>query len=179
MRRVIATTALLTAVTTTGAVWAYTPEPDEEAATITQLVLDAPATIERAYPTRYEPIFVSEPPPVPDVPQPDWPCVHWYATSIEAGFEHSDWPDLGTIMWRESRCFPDAYNGSDPAGGSRGLTQVNGSWRGYLRRAGVLWDITELFDPLTNLRAARTIVQYDRDRGRCDYQQWATKQGLC
>jgi hypothetical protein len=57
--------------------------------------------------------------------------------------------------------------------------QVNGSWRTWLRDRGIISQVTDLHDPLTNFRAARAIVQYDRDRGRCDWQQWSTRRGLC
>lgn len=142
------------------------------------LVLDRPATISPGvYALREFARRVTDP-PTPPIPA-DWVCVEWYETSLAAGFTRDDWPALGVIMWRESRCNPAAFNGRDPAGGSRGLTQVNGSWRGWLRQQGILWDITELHDPLTNLRAARAIVQYDRDRGNCPWKQWSTRQGLC
>jgi len=153
-------------------------EPHEEQRVIDGLVLDRAAALESpVHAQRLWAIRVTEP-PVSPVPA-DWSCREWYETSILAGFEHSDWPAVGIIAWRESRCNPSAFNGTDPSGGSRGIMQVNGSWRRYLRDAGVLWDITELHDPLTNFRAARVIVQYDRDRGRCDWQQWSTRRGLC
>lgn len=148
------------------------PEPWDD------LVLDRPASIApgvaaiRQYARR-----ISQAPTPPG--NPDWPCNQWFNTSVDAGFTRDDWPAVGIIMWRESRCNPAAHNGSDPAGGSRGLTQVNGSWRRYLRDHAILTDITELHDPLTNLRAARLIVQYDRDRGNCDWKQWSTRRGLC
>lgn len=142
------------------------------------LVLDRPATISSGvYALREFARRVTDP-PEPPIPA-DWPCREWYDVSILAGFEHTDWPAVGIIAWRESRCNPSAHNGSDPSGGSRGIMQVNGSWRGWLRDRGILWDITELHDPLTNLRAARAIVQYDRDRGNCDWKQWSTRRGLC
>jgi hypothetical protein len=142
------------------------------------LILDRPATIspigfaERQVARR---ITTPPPPPVPE----DWLCREWYETSIRAGFKRSDWPAVGIIAYRESRCRPEAFNGRDPSGGSRGIMQVNGSWRRWLRDRGILWDITELHDPLTNMRAARAIVQYDRDRRRCDWTQWSTRRGLC
>jgi hypothetical protein len=142
------------------------------------LVLDRPATISpqvQALRKFYMRITQPPQPPIPD----DWLCPQWYDVSIKAGFTHDDWPAVGIIAWRESRCFPNVHNGRDPSGGSRGIMQVNGSWRRYLRERDILWDITELHDPLTNMIAARAIVQYDRDRGNCDWKQWSTRQGLC
>ena len=143
------------------------------------LVLDQPATIEfrRFAAIRDIARRVTDPPP-PPIPA-DWQCVEWYEVSIEAGFTHDDWPAVGIIAWRESRCNPAAFNGRDPSGGSRGIMQVNGSWRSWLRDRGIITHVTDLHDPLTNMRAARAIVQYDRDRGRCSWTQWSTKRGLC
>jgi hypothetical protein len=142
------------------------------------LVLDRPATISPEVQALRKFYMRVTQPPVSPIPE-DWLCTQWYDVSIEAGFTHDDWPAVGIIAWRESRCFPNVHNGRDPSGGSRGIMQVNGSWRRYLRERDILWDITELHDPLTNFRAARAIVQYDRDRGRCDWTQWSTRRGLC
>lgn len=142
------------------------------------LVLDRPAKIASGVQAIRDFAQRVTEPPKPPIPA-DWQCAEWYDVSIQAGFAHSDWPAVGIVAWRESRCNPAAFNGSDPSGGSRGIMQVNGSWRRWLRDQGILWDITELHDPLTNMRAARAIVQYDRDRGRCDWTQWSTRRGLC
>ena len=146
------------------------------------LVLDRPATISPQVQALRKFYMRVTQPPVSPIPE-DWLCTQWYDVSIEAGFTHDDWPALGVIMWRESRCFPNVHNGRDPNTGSFGLAQINGYWcrGGGLRTLG--WPSGNLcqsmFDPLTNLQAARSIVQYDRDRGNCDYRQWSTRQGLC
>jgi len=176
---------LLTGVIVLGLVWAghaVAAEPHQEQRIIETLVLDRAATLQSpVYAQRLWAIKVTEP-PQPPVPA-DWLCREWYDVSIEAGFTHDDWPALGVIMWRESRCRPDVHNGSDPNTGSFGLSQINGYWcrGGGLRTLG--WPSGNLcpsmFDPLTNLQAARSIVQYDRDRGRCSWTQWSTRAGLC
>jgi hypothetical protein len=142
------------------------------------LVLDRPATISPVgFAERQAARRVTQPPP-PPIPA-DWQCTEWYDVSIQAGFTRSDWPAVGIIAWRESRCNPAAFNGRDPSGGSRGIMQVNGSWRTWLRDRGIITRVEDLHDPLTNFRAARAIVQYDRDRGRCSWTQWSTRRGLC
>jgi hypothetical protein len=172
MRRLLAFTALL----------ALLPASTVTANPWDDLVLDRPATISPpGFAERQAARRVTNPPP-PPIPA-DWQCSEWYETSLAAGFERSDWPALGIIMWRESRCRPTVHNGSDPNTGSFGLTQINGYWcrGGGLRNLG--WPAGNhcpaMFDPLTNLQAARAIVQYDRDRGRCSWQQWSTRRGLC
>lgn len=60
------------------------------------------------------------------------------------------------ICWRESRANPKAWNKSDPASGSYGLWQINGSW--VTVTANVCsseWgDRTALFDPVCNAKVA-------------------------
>ena len=47
-------------------------------------------------------------------------CGEWHDLAISVGWSESDWPILSRIMYRESRCQPDAWNGSDA-----GLVQCN------------------------------------------------------
>jgi hypothetical protein len=146
------------------------------------LVLDRPATISPAgFAQRQAARRITTPPP-PPIPT-DWQCSEWYDTTLDAGFSRDDWPAIGIIMWRESRCNPTAHNGRDPNTGSFGLMQINGYWcrGGGLRNLG--WGsgnhCPAMFDPATNLRAARAIADYDLERGRCPWTQWSTRQGLC
>ena len=79
----------------------------------------------------------------------------------------SDW-DIETLMMvvrRESACTPTAYNATDPNGGSYGLTQINGFWcrpskywpQGWLQAHGIVGACEDLWDPMTNLKAAYAI----------------------
>jgi hypothetical protein len=73
-------------------------------------------------------------------------------------------------MSRESTCFARAWNKQDPYTGSYGLTQLNGSWRGTFKRAGLIKNsMIELFNPKKNLRAAYWIYQ------RSGWAPWGTK----
>jgi hypothetical protein len=178
MKRLASITAILVAVWAGHAIAA---EPHQEQRIIDQLVLDRTATLQSpVYAQRLWAIRVTEP-PAPPIPA-DWQCAEWYDTTLDAGFSRDDWPAIGIIMWRESRCNPNVHNGSDPNTGSFGLMQINGYWcRGGLRNLG--WGsgnhCLNMFDPATNLRAARAIADYDLERDRCPWTQWSTRQGLC
>jgi len=87
-----------------------------------------------------------------------WPNVQrWYATAIDAGFRPDEWRQVSCLIRRESGGNPNAYNGRDPAGGSRGLMQINGVHVRWLRNAGILTYADDLYNPWTNLRAAREL----------------------
>lgn len=112
-------------------------------------------------------------------------CPEWYSIALEAGWPASDWERVDYIIHRESRCDPRAHNRSDPMSGSRGGAQINGFWckpnryeshpAGYLGAKGILSTCEDLFDPLTNLRAARAIYDYGVERGQCPWRPWTTR----
>lgn len=116
------------------------------------------------------------------VPDIDAPCPEWHPTAIEAGWDTDHLERLGYIIWRESRCQPDAFNGDDPNGGSVGLVQINQYWckqnrynpDGWLQAQGVLGHCDDLHDPLTNLTAALAIYGYAEGRG-CGWSPWTTR----
>lgn len=108
------------------------------------------------------------PPPVPPtttVPVGDWKCPQWMGLALEVGWPSDQLPMLDRTLWKESRCNSDSFNGSDPMGGSYGLSQTNGFWcestkyhpNGWLQGQDILYTCTDLFDPTTNLRAALAI----------------------
>lgn len=112
-------------------------------------------------------------------------CLEWHDIALEAGWRSDLLARLDTVMWRESRCLPHAWNTSDPASGSRGLIQVNGWWcrsnryspvpGGWLETQGVASSCEDLFDPLTNLRAGWAIFNYSLERNGCGWSPWATR----
>lgn len=100
------------------------------------------------------------------IPAGDWVCATLMPVALEAGFPVGELPMVDRIMARESACNPQAFNGSDPGSGSYGLMQVNGAaWCdgntyhpiGWLQEQGIVSSCDDLFDPLTNLRAAFAI----------------------
>ena len=86
---------------------------------------------------------------------------------------HVGWPEheLTTVVavaYRESRCQPDAFNPTDPNGGSAGAMQLNYFWckpskyyaNGYLQAYGLIRSCDDLFDLEDNLRSALAIYRY-------------------
>lgn len=123
------------------------------------------------------------------VPVPsDALCPQWWPLAIEAGWTPDLLPTLDYVMWRESRCLPDQHNTTLNKDGSSdmGLTQVNDrSWclgtrwypNGYLQTIGVLNYVgcNELFDPYTNLKAAKAIYDYSLRENDAGWQPWSIK----
>lgn len=109
-------------------------------------------------------------------------CPQWWPQLRNTGLPEHDLTRWDYIIWRESRCQPDAHNGEDPNSGSRGLTQINGFWcrpsqyhpDGWLQAQGVLQHCDELYDPVTNLLAAYNVWRYAQDRG-CGWSPWTTR----
>lgn len=112
-------------------------------------------------------------------------CGQWWVLALEAGWQEEELETLDYIMWRESRCQPEAHNTTLNRDGSTdiGLTQVNDrSWclptrwypNGYLQTIGVLANVgcEELFDPLTNLRAAKAIHDYAKETSNDGFSPW-------
>jgi hypothetical protein len=86
---------------------------------------------------------------------------------------HVGWPEheltqLIAVAYRESRCNFDAFNPTDPNGGSAGVMQINYFWckpssyyaNGYLQAYGLLRTCDDLFDLEDNLRSALAIYRY-------------------
>ena len=124
---------------------------------------------------RYE--YTVDAVPVPQIPsttlttQPDAPktlCEQVFDTAKAIGWPADQLGMVVAIAQRESRCQPDAFNPSDPNGGSYGIMQINGFWcqpsrywpNGYLQAYGLLTSCADLYDRETNLRAALAIYQY-------------------
>ena len=78
-------------------------------------------------------------------------CGEWHDLAISVGWSESDWPILSRVIYRESRCQPDAWNGSDA-----GLIQCNKIHSAWLNELG--WTFPDsMFDPETNLRFAKML----------------------
>jgi hypothetical protein len=86
---------------------------------------------------------------------------------------HVGWPEheltqLVAVAYRESRCQPDAFNATDPNGGSAGAMQINYFWckpsryyaNGYLQAYGLIRTCDDLFNLEDNLRSALAIYRY-------------------
>ena len=81
-------------------------------------------------------------------------CAQYVADAITAGWPADQAPILARVMFRESRCNPLAFNSQDSNGGSRGLMQVNGVHETWLKEAGIITHVDDLFRPEVNIIAA-------------------------
>lgn len=73
-------------------------------------------------------------------------CGEWHDLAISVGFTEEDWLTLSAIIYRESRCQPDAWNGHDA-----GLTQINQIHQQWVEESG--WKFPDdLFNPENSLR---------------------------
>ena len=98
----------------------------------------------------------------------DTKCQQWLQTALEAG-----WPNdrkildrLGYVMWRESRCQPDADSGPD-----HGLTQINQIHTQWITDLG--WTLEEMKDPAKNLRFAWLLYSGREANGQCGWTPWS------
>ncbi len=112
-------------------------------------------------------------------------CPGWYGLALEAGWHADSMPTLDYVIWRESRCLADAHNKTLNRDKSTdiGLTQINDrSWclptrwypDGYLQNLGILEEAGcgELFDPLTNLKAAKALYDYSEKQTGHGWTPW-------
>jgi soluble lytic murein transglycosylase-like protein len=81
------------------------------------------------------------------------------------------WPDeqldtVDLIMWRESRCTPDARSKTSDSG----LMQINDMHREHLANYGLT--LADLFDPFLNLYAARIVSDLAVSYGWSPFQPW-------
>ena len=116
----------------------------------------------------------------PAVKADGFKCPRAMALALQAGFRQSDLPKLDYIIYRESRCRPEAVGLNRRADGTvwssdYGLTQINGySWITYLRNLKIVTKSSQLLEPLTNLRAAKALYDYSKKEGLNPWHQWRT-----
>lgn len=109
-------------------------------------------------------------------------CGEWHELAMAVGWTKEQWPKLSYVIHRESRCRIEAYNGTDPNGGSRGLMQINGYWckknrwnpHGWLQAQGILETCDDLYKPEVNLRAGLAMWNYSQQYNGCGWRPWAT-----
>lgn len=106
---------------------------------------------------------------------------HQYATAVAfVGFPSSERAVALRVMHRESRCIHTVFNSSDPNGGSIGLMQINMFWckpsryypDGWLQAQNLVASCDDLYNPLTNLKAAKAIYDYSLDWNGNGWQPW-------
>lgn len=101
-------------------------------------------------------------------------CSEWWATARQMGWADDLLPVLDEVMWRESRCQPDATNGAD-----HGLVQVNwATWRPLVESFG--YTKADLYVPAINLLIGQRIYQAAVDSGyRCPWSPWSSSGNYC
>ena len=123
--------------------------------------------------TSVEPVLAPTLPPVPLV-GPDTPCQEWIPTAVAQG-----WPEdrdiletLASVMWRESRCQPEALSKAS----DHGLLQINEpTHRAYVEELyGIPFEIA-MADPAKNLNFAWHLYAELEAQGRCGWQPWSLK----
>ena len=103
-------------------------------------------------------------------------CEQFSALAVNLGWPADQRTVLESVMFRESRCIPNAYNGKDPQGGSRGLMQLNSFWTPWLKERGLITSEQNLLQADVNLRAALAIYNYGVDKHGYGWGPWsATK----
>lgn len=117
--------------------------------------------------TTVAPTTTSTVPPAPHVIVLEGQCAQWLDEALEVGWPESELETIDYLIWRESRCEPDAFNPDDPRGGSLGLMQINRHWCvpnpsydimiGWLQELGVMGQCEDLYDPRVNLQSALLI----------------------
>ena len=138
-------------------------------------VQTAPAVVSYAPPTLPDPTTTIAAPtttegPILPIVGPDTPCQEWVPEAIQAG-----WPadrqileTLMSIMWRESRCQPDAWNGHDA-----GLTQINQIHSKWIAELGFGNHPDAMFNPLLNLEFAWKLYRSREAKGLCGWKPWS------
>ena len=101
------------------------------------------------------------------ITQPD-ACQTVFDMARHVGWPEHELTQLVAVAYRESRCNRDAFNPTDPNGGSAGVMQINYFWckpssyyvNGYLQAYGLLRTCDDLFNLEDNLRSALAIYRY-------------------
>jgi len=80
-------------------------------------------------------------------------CGEYHDLAISVGWPEEEWPRLREVIWRESRCITNSWNGADS-----GLTQINQIHTEWLSQMG--WSHPQdMFDPEKNLTFAFRLWQ--------------------
>jgi hypothetical protein len=106
-------------------------------------------------------------------------CEQFSALAVNLGWPADQRTVLESVMFRESRCTPQAHNTTLNKDKSQdwGLLQINGrSWTKWLIGKGVITQVEDLLHAETNLLAGLEIYNYGVDRYGYGWGPWsATK----
>jgi len=137
--------------------------------------VEAPVVVSYGLATLPDPTTTSVAPtttqgPILPLVSPDTPCQEWIPEAIAAGWP-ADRQILETLMriiWRESRCQPDAWNGHDA-----GLTQINQIHTAWIAELGLGNHPDAMFDPARNLKFAWKLYSSREAAGKCGWKPWS------
>ena len=94
-------------------------------------------------------------------------CGEWHDLAMEVGWQESEWETLSTVLYTESRCTVDAWNGHDA-----GLSQINQIHTAWLNEMG-LSHPEDMFDPRNNLWFAYKLYSSREEKGLCGWKPWS------
>ena len=102
-------------------------------------------------------------------------CVEWTVHALAAGWPLDEIPRLLRVIYRESRCLPDACGETDRPDLRKcrdwGLTQINDySWKSTVRDFGM--EMTDMWNPHRNLEFALYLYELAEQRYGCGWQPW-------
>jgi len=105
-------------------------------------------------------------------------CVEFAGLALDVGWEPKHIPQLLAIMFRESRCIPEACSTPDRPDLRRcrdwGLMQINDySWKSTVRKLG--WEMDEMWVPVHNLAFSLWLFNYSEDVNGCGWQPWSKR----
>jgi hypothetical protein len=96
-------------------------------------------------------------------------CGEWRDLALSVGWPESEWPRLGQVLYRESRCTPSAWNGHDA-----GLSQINQVHTSWANEMGFDFP-NDLFIPENNLYFAYRLWSAREEKGLCGWKPWSFK----
>lgn len=94
-------------------------------------------------------------------------CGEWHDLAMEVGWQESEWETLSTVLYTESRCTVDAWNGHDA-----GLSQINQIHKGWAAEMGFSFP-DDLFNPANNLYFAYRLWSSREEKGLCGWKPWS------
>lgn len=97
-------------------------------------------------------------------------CPDWWDEARAAGWAEDELVHVDALMWRESRCQPNARSTTRDSG----LLQVNDVHLEWLAGYGITADA--LFDPTTNLVAARLVWAQALEWWGCGWRPWRAEE---
>jgi len=96
-------------------------------------------------------------------------CGEFHDLALEVGWTEKEWPKLSQVMWKESRCTIDAWNGHDA-----GLSQINQIHSAWLLELGYNHP-EDMFDARNNLWFAHKLWSSREEKGLCGWKPWSIK----